>query len=100
MVETVVKANDMDGAIDIRLIVTLGGILFSVAGAAAIARHQIKSLIEKLHDIEGRLRSLDKVTDTQEVSVQNHAQRLKLEKDVDNLKSMHNGSHPNTRGSG
>ena len=127
MVETVVKANDMDGAIDIRLIVTLGGILFSVAGAAAIARHQIKSLIEKLHDVESRLRSLDKVTDTQEVSVQNHSQRLevisgmlapkeremraretatmltsirKLEKDVDGLKNMHNGSHPNTGGSG
>ena len=111
----------MDGAIDIRLIVTLGGILFSVAGAAAIARHQIKSLIEKIGDIETRIRLLDKVTDTQEVSVQNHAQRLevisgmlapkerevraretatmltlitKLESDVANLKHMHNGNHP------
>lgn len=127
MAEAVVEVNDMDGVIDIRLIVTLGGILFSVAGAAAIARHQIKSLIEKLHDVESRLRSLDKVTDTQEVSVQNHSQRLevisgmlapkeretraretatmltsikKLEKDVDSLRNMHNGSHPKTGGSG
>ena len=56
----------MDGAVDIRLIVTLGGILFSVAGAAAVARYQIKALIEKINDIETRIRFLDKSTDTQE----------------------------------
>jgi len=111
----------VDGAIDIRLIVTLGGILFSVAGAAAIARYQIKSLIEKISDIESRIRSLDKSTDTQEVAIQNHAQRLevmsgmlapkereararetatmltliaKLEIDIKNLEDMHNGNRP------
>ena len=125
MVKTEVEVDVMEGAIDIRLIVTLGGILFSVAGAAAIARHQIKSLIEKLGDVESRLRSLDKATDSQEVSIQNHAQRLevmsgmlapkeretraretatmlvsikRLEKDVEGLKDMHNGSHPNIEG--
>ena len=125
MVKTEVEVDVMEGAIDIRLIVTLGGILFSVAGAAAIARHQIKSLIEKLGDVESRLRSLDKATDSQEVSIQNHAQRLevmsgmlapkeretraretatmlvsikRLEKDVEGLKDMHNGSHPNIGG--
>ena len=29
----------MDGAIDLRLIITLGGILFSVAGAAAVGKN-------------------------------------------------------------
>ena len=30
----------MEGAIDLRLVVTLGGILFSVAGASAVAKMQ------------------------------------------------------------
>ena len=115
----------MDGAVDIRLIVTLGGILFSVAGAAAVARYQIKALVEKINDIETRIRFLDKSTDTQEVTIQNHAQRLevmsgmlapkeretraretatmltlisKLESDIENLKHMHNGNHPKIGG--
>ena len=97
--------------------------MFSVAGAAAIARHQIKSLSDKINDLESRIRSLDKSTDTQEVSIQNHAQRLevmsgmlapkeretraretatmltlitKLEADIKDLKDMHNGTHPKT----
>jgi hypothetical protein len=49
----------MDGAIDIRLIVTLGGILFSVAGAAAVGKMQIKAIQEILSDLEGRLRKID-----------------------------------------
>ena len=49
----------MEGAIDIRLVVTLAGILFSVAGASAVAKLQIKQLIEKLEDMEQRLRKLD-----------------------------------------
>ena len=41
----------MEGAIDIRLVVTLAGILFSVAGASAVAKLQIKQLIAKLEDM-------------------------------------------------
>lgn len=111
----------MDGAIDIRLLVTLGGIIFSVAGAAAVARYQINALSEKLNDVESRIRSMDRVTDAQEVMLQNHVQRLEvmsgmlapkeretraretativaaidsMEKDIENLKKMHNGKHP------
>ena len=114
----------MDGAIDVRLIVTLGGILFSVAGAAAIARYQIKSIMEKIQDIENRMRSLDRSTDTQEVAIQNHAQRLevissmlapkereararetatmltlisRLQTDMEELRKMHNGTHPKVK---
>ena len=46
----------MDGAIDARLLITLGGILFSVAGAAAVGKMQIKVILEQLADIESRLR--------------------------------------------
>ena len=53
----------MDGAIDIRLIVTLGGILFSVAGAAAVGKIQIKVIQETLNDIESRLRKIDQRID-------------------------------------
>ena len=105
----------MDGSVDIRLIVTVGGILFSVVGAAAIARYQIKF----------RMRTLDRSTDMHEVEIQKNAQRLevisgmlspkerevsaretaimltlikKLEDDMGILKKMHNGTHPKMGG--
>ncbi len=53
----------MDGAIDLRLIITLGGILFSVAGAAAVGKMQIKILQDTLHDLEQRLRKIDQRID-------------------------------------
>ena len=49
----------MDGAIDIKTVMTIGAMIASVAGAAAVARLQIKELAEKLSDIEGRLRQMD-----------------------------------------
>lgn len=58
----------MEGAVDVRLLVTIAGILFSVAGAAAIARFQIKSILESLTDIEKRLRSIDQRIDLLESS--------------------------------
>ena len=34
----------MEGAIDVRMVLTIGGILFSVAGASAVAKMQIKQI--------------------------------------------------------
>ena len=53
----------MEGGIDIRLVITVAGILFSVAGASAVAKMQIKQLVEKLDDIEQRLRKMDARSD-------------------------------------
>ena len=66
----------MEGAIDIRLIVTLAGILFSVAGAAAVGKMQIKAILSTLIDIEKRLRSIDKRVDIIETKVETQQQRL------------------------
>jgi chromosome segregation ATPase len=111
----------MDGAIDIRLVLTLAGILFSIAGASAVAKMQIKQLVEKIEDMEQRLRKMDTrcdklvtVTETQEhrtnilakmASPENlrrdHMQLAEvlanvqeLQKNCDRLYSMHNGRHP------
>ena len=65
----------MEGAIDVRLIVTLGGILFSVAGAAAVGKMQIKAILETLTDLEKRLRNLDKRLDTMETRVETKQDR-------------------------
>ena len=53
----------MDGAIDLRLIITVGGILFSVAGAAAVGKMSIRVIQESLRDIEGRIRKIDQRID-------------------------------------
>ena len=56
-------ARLMDGAIDIRLIITIGGILFSVAGAAAVGKMSIRVIQETLRDLEGRMRKIDQRID-------------------------------------
>jgi len=53
----------MDGAIDIKLMLTLAGMLVSVVSAAAIAKRELKLLADQAHDIEIRLRKLDQRVD-------------------------------------
>lgn len=111
----------MDGAVDIKFLITLGGILFSVAGAAAVGKMQIKAILESLVDIEKRLRDIDKRIDSLESGHEVVASKVKtlaeinsvsalashnkqlakmevsiehLEKEVDRQHKMHNGSHP------
>ena len=107
----------MEGSIDIRLIVTLTGMLVSVAGAAAVAKMQLKIINEQLKDIESRLRVMDKRVDHTELtgqrvdvlsnmlsperrevlhrSLANMEARIQnIENEVSGLRSMHNGNHP------
>ena len=53
----------MDGAIDIRLLITIGGILFSVAGAAAVGKMSIRVIQDTLRDLEARVRKIDQRID-------------------------------------
>ncbi len=111
----------MEGAIDIKTVMTVAAMIASVAGAAAVARLQIKELIEKLSDIEGRLRAMDgradklwTMTETQETRLnvlaklaspenlrRDHRAMAQLEafvtqlrSDVSSLQKIHNGKHP------
>jgi len=111
----------MDGAIDIRLIVTLAGILVSVAGASAVGKMQIKSILYQLKDIESRIRDIDRRIDLLDTKSEKHDQRLHvlssmsspevlrrdhmqlasaladidyLKKETERLHKIHNGVHP------
>lgn len=53
----------MDGSIDLSTLITLGGCLVSVAGAAAAGRMQIRVIQETLTDLEARMRVMDKMLD-------------------------------------
>ena len=82
----------MDGSIDIKLLLTLGGVLFSIAGASAIAKMQIKAILESLADMEQRLRTLDTRTDRQETSTKTQVHRIDILSQMaspDNLKKEH-----------
>ena len=70
--------NTMEGTIDIRLVVTLAGILVSVATAAAIARQQIKVIEDAVKDMEQRLRGMDRRMDQAESGVSVHEQRVQV----------------------
>tara|TARA_R110000744_G_scaffold162053_1_gene278663 strand:- start:129 stop:482 length:354 start_codon:yes stop_codon:yes gene_type:complete len=60
----------MDGAVDLRLLLSLGAILVSVVAASAIVKQKLSSVISKLDDLqtdyESRLRALNHRTDKQE----------------------------------
>lgn len=111
----------MDGSIDLRLVLTLVGMLVSVAGASAVAKMQIKVILEKLDDMESRFRVLDSTTDKQETSIETMEQRMsvlsgmlspdnlrrdhmtlaelmtnvrQIREDVNHLEKMHNTVHP------
>ena len=117
----------MDGSIELRVVMTLVGMLVSVAGASAVAKMQIKVILEKLDDIESTFRVLDSTTAKQETSIETLEQRMSvlsgmmspdnlrrdhmtlaelmanvkhLRDDVNHLEKMHNSVHPpvsNTR---
>ena len=68
----------MDGAIDLRLIITIGGILFSVAGAAAIGKMQIAAILSQLTDIETRLRAIDRRIDALDTVSEKQSEKIKI----------------------
>lgn len=78
----------MDGAIDIRLIVTLAGILFSVAGAAAVGKMQIKVIQDALSDIEKRLREADKRCDAIEAEVGITSARVNTLSEINSVSAL------------
>jgi hypothetical protein len=111
----------MDGSIDLSTLVTIGGFLISIAGAAAVGRMQIRVIQETLTDLEARIRVMDKMLDKFEAEQAVLKQRTniiaelnapslleararetsKLLSDVEYLKSetsrlhkIHNGVHP------
>ena len=106
---------------DTRLLISLGTTLCTLAGAFAVIRWEVRNLNKIINDIEGRIRGLDKTTDRQEVQLSNHAQSLNTygemlspkerenramvmadvqarlnatEAEVQRLRSLHNGRHP------
>jgi len=106
--------------VDLKLVITLAGMGVSVIGAAAVARQQIKVLIEQIQDQEQRMRAADVRGDQLENLVGVQMQRLDilskmnapeilaarnrelskfetlisvLRTEVSALRSMHNGEH-------
>ncbi len=67
---------------DARMLLTVGGIIVSIASAAAIVRQQLATVIRELKemklDYEARLRDLDKRTDRQEVAIDLNAQKTSV----------------------
>ena len=108
-------------SLDPSLIVTALGMLVSVVAAAAIVKQRLQAVIEQLTDIEKRVRRLDTRVDTSEVHRSTIEQRVSIlstmlsperrqvlherlatleatsvtfRRDIDSLRSIHNGRHP------
>ena len=106
--------------VDLKLVITLAGMAVSVIGAAAVARQQIKVLIDQIQDQEQRMRAADVRADQLENLVTVQSQRVDvlskmnapdvlaernrelsrfetliqiLQAEVSRLRSMHNGEH-------
>ena len=81
----------MDGAVDLKILLSLGGVLFSVAGAAAIAKMQIKILADDCRELSRLLSALDTRCDKLHKLLSDTAQALER---VKHLEVMHNTVHP------
>jgi len=68
----------MDGAIDIRLIVTLLGVAASIFGGAAVAKMRIKDLQEAISEIHATMKVNDKRIDSLESAENVIKQRLDI----------------------
>jgi len=102
---------------DAKLLISLGSTLASLAGAFAVVRYQVGSILTTLIDVEKRLRAMDTRIDKAELTDQrvsilagmlSPAERDKsaretakilaeierLRHDVDHQMSIHNGRHP------
>jgi hypothetical protein len=108
-------------SLDPSLVVTALGMLVSVVAAAAIVKQRLQAVVEQMMDIEKRIRSLDTRVDTSEVHRSTIEQRVSIlstmlsperrqvlherlatleataitfRRDIDSLRSIHNGRHP------
>lgn len=68
----------LDGAIDIRLIVTILGVAASIFGGAAVAKMRIKDLQEAISEIHSTIKSNDKRIDALENLASVTNQRLEI----------------------
>jgi hypothetical protein len=68
----------MDGSVDLRLIITVAGLIFSVVAASAVARYQIKELIEQVHELRKLVGAIDLRVDRSELTIQSVQQRTDM----------------------
>ena len=114
----------MDDA-SLRLLITIGGMIASIAAAFAVVRQSVKTLTETLADVEVRLRRLDSKIDRLETEFSTVGQRLNIlatmsspdalerrnrelggvlarllhvERQAEKLAALHNGKHPKISG--
>ena len=64
--------------IDIRLVVSIGALFASIIGAAAIAKHQIASLLEQLNALKRALSVIDSRLDRNDQTTSNLENRVTI----------------------
>jgi predicted RNase H-like nuclease (RuvC/YqgF family) len=56
--------------LDIKTLITVGGIAASVIGSAAVAKHQLKTIHENIKEIFTSLKKLDQRTDKHDINAE------------------------------
>jgi len=56
--------------LDIKTLITVGGIAASVIGSAAVAKHQLKTIHENIKEIFTSLKKLDQRTDKHDINTE------------------------------
>ena len=72
--------------LDLRLLLTLGGMGASILSAAVIVKTKLGAVIEQLQDIEQRLRALDSRLDAVDVAVNSSAKSISIFREMFNPK--------------
>ena len=68
----------MEGSIDLRLVITISTLLVSVVAASAIARYQIRELVQTVTGLRKEISSMDLRVDRAEMSAASLKQRTDM----------------------
>ena len=64
--------------LDVKFLITLGGLAASIIGASAVAKYQLKNILEELRSIWSSVKKLDQRLDKKDVDTEMLSQKMSV----------------------
>lgn len=64
--------------LDVKFLITLGGLAASIVGASAVAKYQLKNILEELRNLWSSVKKLDQRLDKKDVDTEMLSQKMSV----------------------
>jgi signal-transduction protein with cAMP-binding, CBS, and nucleotidyltransferase domain len=64
--------------LDVKFLITLGGLAASIVGASAVAKYQLKNILEELRSLWSSVKKLDQRLDKKDVDTEMLSQKMSV----------------------